>query len=353
MEHLIVRFSNRVPYRIERVGDRSFFIIPKAMRMSTLKFMKSQPQHVIKEGKSSWKVVGSPPAVKQRGGNNYRKFLSGLKRALGHVPGHELSRLPLMDLQKQPRVKDLYKRYFKNNPELINPRSIVNTVASDLLDYDNDTGVVRDSVADVRKKKSVPASTIPSLQVTRENEFDRILLLVFNRFLVDQDVPELFLKSNYFTLRPQMLQVYQDDHAGFRARVEQARDGIENQISRDYKTLVNETNRMYLARYPFEEVARTIGIRVSVRGFSASKNKLDLIKRHALTIPGASQKFADMEQMIQTYTATPESNFMSVRHFMPGLQDKMVSDSDFVQSILKNGSRSHGRVLAVLGGQSM
>ena len=90
-----------------------------------------------------------------------------------------------MELQKIPRVKALYDRYFKNHPELINPGSLVNLVSSSLLGYDNDTGAVRDSVADVRKKKQTPSSTIPSLHVTKENEFDRTLLLVLRQSLSD------------------------------------------------------------------------------------------------------------------------------------------------------------------------
>ena len=182
-------------------------------------------------------------------------------------------------MQKVPRIKNLYERYFKNHPELINPASIVNLVSSSLLGYDDDTGAVRDSIADVRKKKQTPSSTIPSLQVTKENEFDRILLLVLNRFLTDKGIPEGFLKSNYFTLRPQLVQLYQEDPT-FRTRLEEALDRVEEEVARDYKMLVNETNRTYLSKYPFEEVARALGIQPSVRGFSASKNKLDTIKQH-------------------------------------------------------------------------
>ena len=106
-----------------------------------------------------------------------------------------------------------------------------------------------------------------------------------NRFLTDKGIPEGFLKSNYFTLRPQLVQLYQEDPT-FRTRLEEALDGVEEQVARDYKMLVNETNRTYLSKYPFEEVARALGIQPSVRGFSASKNKLDTIKQHSLTIPG-------------------------------------------------------------------
>ena len=212
MEHLVIRFQGGLPYRLESLNDRSMsFQIPKTKRLKTLQFMKKQPQHIVKKGKSSWEVIGIPPQLKQRGGqNNYRTFLSGLKKVLAKVPEHELSKLPLVELQKVPRVKALYERYFKNHPELINPGSIVNLVSSSLLGYDNDTGAVRDSIADVRKKKQTPSSTIPSLQVTKENEFDRILLLVLNRFLTDKGIPEEFLKSNYFTLRPQLVQLYQE-----------------------------------------------------------------------------------------------------------------------------------------------
>ena len=354
MEHLVIRFQGGLPYRLEKLNDRSMsFQIPKTKRLKTLQFMKKQPQHIVKKGKSSWEVIGIPPQLKQRGGqNNYRTFLSGLKKVLAKVPEHELSRLPLVELQKVPRVKALYERYFKNHPELINPGSIVNLVSSSLLGYDNDTGAVRDSIADVRKKKQTPSSTIPSLQVTKENEFDRIVLLVLNRFLTDKGIPEEFLKSNYFTLRPQLVQLYQEDPT-FRARLEEALDRVEEEVARDYKMLVNEINRTYLSKYPFEEVARALGIQSSVRGFSASKNKLDTIKQHSLTIPGATQKFTGLQQLSETYTRTPESKYINVQHFMRGLQDKMTNDREFVQSVLRNGSRSYQKVNLILEGKSI
>ena len=44
---------------------------------------------------------------------------------------------------------------------------------------------MRDSVADVRIKHMLPAvpTTATSLQIKKEGEFDRLLLLVFGRFL--------------------------------------------------------------------------------------------------------------------------------------------------------------------------
>ena len=351
MDHLVVRFSQDLPARIERVGDRSLsYLIPKAKRTETLKFMESQPHHVLKKSESKWEVLGISPDFKQGGASPYRNFLSLVKSTLSRIPQHELGQLPLLELQKRPEIKNLYDRYFKNNPELISSRSVTNVVASDLLGYDAETGMVRDSVADVRKKKQLPTTTVPSLEITRENEFDRLLLLTFSRFLDDRRIPDLFLKSNYFTLRPQLLQVYQEDAVEFLARVEQARSTIERELERDYKALVNEMNRSYLARYPFEEMSRGLE---DARGFSALKGKLSKIKQLALTVPGATQKFDGLEQLTQTYVKTPESRFINAVHVMPGLTAKMVDDSTFVQAVLKNGSQITNRVYKILEGKAM
>ena len=100
----------------------------------------------------------------------------------------------------------------------------------------------------MRKKKQTPSSTTPSLQVTKEKEFDRILLLVLNRFLTDKGIPEEFLKSTYFTLGPQLVQLYQEVPT-FRTRLEEALDRVGEEVVRDYKMLVNETNRTNLSQY--------------------------------------------------------------------------------------------------------
>ena len=139
----------------------------------------------------------------------------------------------------------------------------------------------------------------------------------------------------------------------FRERTKQALGEVEDQIAHDYKILVSEVNRTFLSRYPFEDVARAIGIQPSVRGFSASRGKLDQIRQLALTIAGATQKFTGLEQLSQTYTGTAESKFINVHHFMRGLQDKMLNDLDFVQSVLKNNSRTYARVIAILEGKSI
>ena len=47
-----------------------------------------------------------------------------MKKVLSNIPDHELSKLPLVDLQKTPQIKGLYERYFKHNPELINERTL-------------------------------------------------------------------------------------------------------------------------------------------------------------------------------------------------------------------------------------
>ena len=50
MEHLVVRFQNHLPYRLEGLNDRSVsFQIPKTERLKTLQFMKKHPQHIIKK----------------------------------------------------------------------------------------------------------------------------------------------------------------------------------------------------------------------------------------------------------------------------------------------------------------
>ena len=91
-----------------------------------------------------------------------------------------------------------------------------------------------------------------------------------------------------------MLQVYQEDHLNFRARIEQALGGAEDQIARDNKMLVNKINRTFLSRYPFEDVPQAVGIQPSFRDFSASRGKLDQIRQLTLTLPGTMQKFTGL-----------------------------------------------------------
>ena len=59
------------------------------------------------------------------------------------------------------------------------------------------------------------------------------------------------------------------------------------------------------------------------------------------------------KKLHETYTRTPESKYINVRHFMRGLQDKMTNDQDFVQSVLRNGSRSYQKVNLILEGKSI
>ena len=172
MEHMVVRFKQGLPSSIRCMGKRGSFTIPKTKRMRVLDLMKRQPQHVLKKRKSSWEVVGIPPCMKQKGGNNYSKFLREIKKVLARVPDHALSTLPLVELQKHAAVKNLYERHFKNHPEFINPQSIVNAVASNLLNYDNTTGSVRESIADVRTKQQIPPSTVPWKSPEKTNSID-------------------------------------------------------------------------------------------------------------------------------------------------------------------------------------
>ena len=113
-------------------------------------------------------------------------------------------------LEKHPSVKALHDELFKGRPELLNEESVLSAVNSRLLNYDEDTGQVRDSVADVRMKHMLPAvpTTATSLQIKKEGEFDRLLLLVFGCFLAGLNIPSAFLKSSYFTPRAQLQQIF-------------------------------------------------------------------------------------------------------------------------------------------------
>ena len=226
-------------------------------------------------------------------------------------------------------------------------------MASGLLNYDNTTGAVRESIADVRKKQQLAPSSVP-LEITKQNEFDRLLLLALDQFLAQKQVPELFLKSNYFTWRAHLQQVYQENTLGFRGKLEQARRELEGQIWSDYKTLVNETNRIYLSRYPFVEVAlRGLQLTKAMKDFSAFEGKLHTLHNLSLAVPGSAAKFGGVEELTQTYARAQEAKAINVDHFMIGLQQVMSSDRHFVVSVLKNGSRTHAKVTAILKGNSL
>ena len=355
----MVRFSKGLPISIRRAGGEvsspSSFPIPKSRRVSTLQFMIRHPQHILKRRRSSWEVLGIPPrTMRQRGGNTYNTFTRHAKKALLHVPGHELGKLSVTDLQKHPRIRELYEHQFKANPELINYRSIVNAVASNLLNYDGSIGAVRDSKADVRKKREMPSSIIPQLQATREYEFDRLLALSLDPVLAHRSVPALFLKSTYFTLRPHLLQAYQDQPGTFRGLLDSTINDVGVQVWQDYTALVNETNRIYLSRYPFQEVTlRDITPAAASASLSGYRRKLNLIVQLSRTIPGSSNKFDGLEDLTQTYARSPDAKLVTLNHFMSGLQGAMTNDMDFVFSVLRNNSRSHNKVITILRGNSL
>ena len=93
----------------------------------------------------------------------------------------------------------------------------MSAVKSRLLNYAEDTGQVCDNVADVRMKHMLPAvpTAATSLQIKKEGEFDR-LLLVFGRFLAGQNIPPAFLKSSYFLPRAQLQQIFAEDPNAYR-----------------------------------------------------------------------------------------------------------------------------------------
>ena len=129
---LVVRFSGGLPYRIEEAGNRTpSFLIPTVERLDILEFMEDQPQHIIKRSESKWVLRGIPPPLKHKCENRYRTFLSCAKQAL-KSSHHQWSRLPLVELQKQPQVKEMYERYFKFNPNPITPESVMTKVRTKL-----------------------------------------------------------------------------------------------------------------------------------------------------------------------------------------------------------------------------
>ena len=369
MERLTVRFTKGLPKSITRTGgsDESAFMIPKTKRLKTLEYMQRHSQYIVKRRKSSWDVVGTLPAAASTrhrrdvfegrgggGGGSYGNFLRNAKKALEYIPDHTLGRLSRGELQKHPRIKSLYERHFKNNPDLISYDSVLNVIASDLLNYDASTGAVRESIADVRLKKKMPTSTL-SLSITKDSDFDRILLQSLSDELARRNIPMVFVKSSYFTALAQLQQLFQDNPATFAGALESARPRVKAVIWRDYMTLVNETNRIYLSKYPFERIAmRDIGLSPLMPGFSSFKPKLQTIVQLSLATPGsAGHKFKGLEEMWQTYAATLEAQLMNPDHFMHGLHKVLTNDTDFVISVLKNSSRSLAKVSNILKGNSL
>ena len=357
-EHLRIKLTNGLPQRIERIGDyRSAFLIPKARRLEVLQFIKEQPQHIVKQTKSVIEVLGIMPAEKIGGGGNaHRDFITLLRGVLRHMPQHELAKLSLIDLKTHPKVRALYDQ-IKDHPELLTEESVMNLVKSQLLNYSEETGQVREGVSDIRMKRQLPSvpTAAPSLQIRQESEFDRILLLVFGRFLAANHIPEAFLKSAYFTARIQLQQLFTEDAHSFRARVEdqQAEDDIRRAIVNDYKAMTNTVNQQYLSRYPFEVVSNAV-IDFQDNSYRLGRRKLGDILQHALAVPGSQQKFDDLATMLETYRRSLESKLIHYdNHFMIGLRQLMTSDADFVRVVLRNGSRHTAKVINTLNGQSM
>ena len=56
-------------------------------------------------------------------------------------------------------MKAVYDELFKGRPELLNEESVLSAVKSRLLNYAEDTGQVRDSLADVRMKHMLQRSS--------------------------------------------------------------------------------------------------------------------------------------------------------------------------------------------------
>ena len=222
-------------------------------------------------------------------------------------------------------------------------------MSSSLFRYDNDLGAVRDSVAEVRKKNLIPCTTYPSLQVTKENEFGRLLLLTFHRFLVDKGIPEEFLKSNYITLRPQLLQVYQRQPelqrrhrtgTGWCGRSDCSR--LQDAGERDQSNLL-----VWVSFRRCWAISWHTAVHQGFFGFQRQVGS-DQTARFDHCLGYA--KVYWIGAVKPTYTGTAESKFIKGHRYMRGLQNKMLNDSDFVQSVLKNNSRTYARLIAILEG---
>ena len=173
---------NGLPSTIQRVGPRKgSFSIPKRKRLKTLQFMTKHPQHIIKKRANSWEVLGIPPLMRQKGGNNCNAYLKSVKKVLSQVPDHSLSTSTLLELQTDPRVKRLYDTHFTNNPDHISYPSVRNVITSNILNYDSTTDQVRDSVSDVRKKRKAPLTSVP-FSLLQDHEFDRWILQILDSF---------------------------------------------------------------------------------------------------------------------------------------------------------------------------
>ena len=61
-------------------------------------------------------------------------------------------------------MKALYEQLLQGRPDLLNEESILGAVKSRLLNDAEDTGQMRDSVADVRMKHMLPA--IPTTKIS-------------------------------------------------------------------------------------------------------------------------------------------------------------------------------------------
>ena len=326
--------------------------IPPEKRDETMKMILQNPQDILSKGDTVWEVQGTPPV---RGGD-YKKFSGQVREALAYIPEEDRP-FPISQVKSNPRVKAMYDRTFKNNPDLINPSSVTNAVASNLLDYDQSSGMARGSIAEARMRRNISAASIP-LQTAMEPKFDRIVINTFGKLLVDHKIPEAFLQSSHFSARPQLHQVYQEDEPGLRGRMENTRDTLEFQILKDYATLVNQINQFHLSRYPFQQIAAAANLN-ALPNHSRSNVKLAAIRTQLLAIPGSADKYSGIGDMINAYTRTKEAKLINAEQFMLGLKEYMADDATFIKSVFKNrqvasNTRSpYYRTLAILKGKSL
>ena len=197
----------------------------------------------------------------------------------------------------------------------------------------------RDSVADVRKKRKAPSTSVP-FNLLQDHEFDRRILQILDSFLRHTNIPVTLLKSNYFTSRSQLLHLYDEDRLRVRSWVEAAADALKMQTMNDYTTLVNETNRIYMSRYPFAAIAGAMGIDKHVDGFLRSERKIHELATLVLAVPESQLKVQDLNDITSTYGRTTEAKLIHPEHFMIRAQKVMVDDASFIQEVLKDKSKN-------------
>jgi len=354
MERLTIRFKDGLPATMSRPGSKDRYNIPKKRRMETLAFMHSQPQHVLKKRATTWDVLGVPPTslMKQRGGNNYNDFLQHVKKVMMKIPHHPHANSSIIQLQNDPTIKQLYTHHFKNNPQYINYASIRNMIASSLLNYNPSTGQVMGSVADARARqpRNTP-SNLHGVELKTEHDFDTLLVHMFDTVLRQHGIPPNFLNSPHFKERTRLHQLYEEDPRKFVGAIEPVIERLNLGLVHDYYMFVANVNRIFLSKYPFRKMIDNYRLDQDYKGLSRKKVKL---QQAIAVVPNSTTKYANLTDLIKTFSNTLHATQMNPDHFMNGLHPIMAGEDDefFVRSIFKDSTRYLYKVHEILKGNT-